>query len=108
MRHTLDTSRKKRINYLEYRLQEFCDDVKNFRFEDQINSKINEIERVGILKCQNILMNEKSQRTFEKVDISKGDILSDSSLIDIRNEKNDKVVGLINLAYKSDIEFKYQ
>ena len=44
------------------------------------------------MKCQNILMSDKSHRTGEKVDISKGDILSDSSLIDIRNERNDKIV----------------
>ncbi len=80
------------MNYLEYRLQEICDDVKNFRFEDQINNKINEIERVGVLKCQNILMSDKSQRTMDRIDISKGDLLSDSSLIDIRNERNDKIV----------------
>ena len=103
LRHNIENTRKKRISNLEYRLQGFCEDVKNFKFENSIDNQIKELDKHGILKTNNLLISDKNnnKHLFEKIDVYSGDFESDNNSFEIKNQ-NDKIVNSFKIAYKSN------
>jgi hypothetical protein len=103
IRHNAENVKKKRIAFLETRLQEFCDDIRNFSLDKNINNKMKDLDINGVFNSNVLINNINKNKAIEIKDKYNMYNIHDAKLNDTsvvqflgfdEDERNESIVDL--------------